>query len=254
MLAALSLVCAASFAQAQSDDMPKDLAWQSAKWTADDGDLRAIRKEVEAHSANNERLEHIIAKARGRCLGRSPSYADVFRWAISVNLRSSSDFDYWYVNSNSSDFLKPYRLFPSHPRPDSYEYTRAHFMLTVSMDFPHRTMVSLGRRLCAKDPTDVSVKLYLLRLLQPQAYSEDVPLGKRLVAELDQLSAGSLRTLVGTGAFFRRFWMKDHDPVNARQAINRLSRARALSKSKQQIKLMDQSLSEIKRGTKGLQK
>lgn len=225
-----------------------DRTWMDSPWTESDGRLVKARKAIDAMEGNTAKLDALIAKTRKACQGNKVDAETLYWWAYAIMVRMRGDFDYWRELDQSTTLKAPYQLFPNLSKPKDYEFTRVRFLFTVTYDFPHRSMISLGERLKAKDPGDLPVCLALLHLYQPQAFPQDRTKGEELVKYLDSKFKANPSILASTGYFYYLCWQETHSKADAAEAMRRSGEARKGLKSAEQRRLIDQERKEMQGG------
>jgi len=234
----------------QGADVGHDPTWMTCRWTADDSRFISIRKELEPLVGDKPKLDTIVTSAYKKCLGQRVLDTDLYRWSLATILRARNDYDYAERLLNSYEMQKPYHLYPSLSRPESYEYTRIRYFMAVAYDFPHENMIPMGRKILARSPKDLSAMLTLLTLYQPQVSQEQSREGARLVAQLDSLAGNEVRVLVTTGNYYGRAWIAKNDAANAKEAIRRLQRAIEFSSNVKQKEALRAYIKYIESRTK----
>ncbi len=226
-----------------------DVSWGTSKWTRPTPKLTEIRNEIESLAAKPLELEKEIANAEKRCAASKPTHDDLFRWSCAVMTRMRGDFDFWRKLDGSSSRKKPLELFRTLTLPDSYEFTRIRFLVAVTFEFPHRSLIPVGERLLEKQPKDLPVSLALLPLYQPQAFPADRERGEELVRAIDRNFAPNTFILASTGYFYYRCWTKSRLSSDSAQALRRSGEARKGIKSLEQRRLIDAERREMLGGS-----
>jgi len=246
IVAALAMgLVANGICQAHQGIQYRDGSWMKGMWTDNEAPYQKIRTEIGQASLNKERLRGIIAKMLQKCDTGKATSLDLFRWASAV-LASSVTFDDWRRIDGDYKGKKPYSLFPSLAKSNSYEFTRVRFLFTAKFDFPHHDLVKIGEKLYSRNPSDVPVVRMLLHLYQPQAFPDERQRGIALVQKLESLDPGSLPTLTTASDFFRLCWMKSKNPADAEQAVSRSEIALRLTRSVEQKKIIEKTIAELR--------
>lgn len=214
---------------------PFDISWSHAKWVKKDDLYHSVRSRIESIANDRALLESVIQKARVDCLGNKPNSVAVYQWAYAFYLRCRGDYDYFEKHSNSVEFMKPSLAFKAAGDYGSYEFTRVRFLFSVVFEYPHHSLVDVGERLFAKE-RNIYVGRALLRLYQPQAWSEDLKKGRTLADWIEATDPNSLSTLWSVGFFYHLCWRKSKSRMDAESSLKRLTKLAAQTNSEQQRK------------------
>lgn len=224
-----------------------DQSWMTAKWTEDDKEFVAVRKDIERVSSDKKHLGRIVENVLTRVAERKATSMDLFRWSTAMIILSAT-FDEWRSLDGNRKWKAPYDLFTKFSVPGSFEFTRIRFLFTARFDFPHHNLVEIGEKLVTRSPDDPVLGRMLLKLYQPQAFPEDRSKGERLVQRLERMSSETVARLTVVSDFYHRCWMKSKSPEDARMAIQRSEKALKLTKSSEQAQNIRNTISAIRSG------
>ena len=217
LVAAGIMLVTASMHIAASESSPNSIGsrdWRTDQWRNDDRPFVAVMKELDQTAArralNTGQIEGFWADYR--IDEHNPLKA--FRWQYACYL-ADHQFPPVYVKTGGSALA-----FNTAVDPDTYSYSRLHFLLSDPDALHNTEIVAIGKRLLARNPDDYHVEsalvFDLMPWLSPDRKSEALYYARDLVARRPK-DAGA-RRIMGIDVYYS-CWSQTNDKYDADRAI-----------------------------------